>query len=61
MRNINGDLDDAICSVFLMPPRAIAEVSSSMVRGLIGPAGWKKIVRKYVSDAVYEQLLERHR
>ncbi|HLX72848.1 MAG TPA: pantetheine-phosphate adenylyltransferase, partial [Verrucomicrobiae bacterium] len=29
MRNINGDLDPAICTVFLMPPRPIAEVSSS--------------------------------
>jgi pantetheine-phosphate adenylyltransferase len=61
MRNINGDLDDDICTVFLMPPRGIAEVSSSMVRGLIGPVGWQKIVRKYVSDAVYTKLLEQHR
>src|SRR6202000_1944144 len=37
MRNINGDLDPKICTIFLMPPRGIAEVSSSMVRGLIGP------------------------
>ncbi|MCI0748415.1 MAG: pantetheine-phosphate adenylyltransferase [Verrucomicrobia subdivision 3 bacterium] len=61
MRNINGDLDSDICTVFLMPPRGIAEVSSSMVRGLVGPVGWKKIVRKYVSLAVYQKLLERHR
>jgi pantetheine-phosphate adenylyltransferase len=60
MRNINGDLDDRICTVFLMPPRGIAEVSSSMVRGLIGPAGWQKIVRKYVSGAVYQKLLDHH-
>jgi pantetheine-phosphate adenylyltransferase len=60
MRNINGDLDPKICTIFLMPPRGIAEVSSSMVRGLIGPAGWKKIVRKYLSDAVYQRLLELH-
>jgi len=60
MRNINGDLDPKVCTIFLMPPRGIAEVSSSMVRGLIGPAGWKKIVRKYLSDAVYQKLLERH-
>src|SRR5258707_15866489 len=58
MRNINGDLDDGICTVFLMPPRGIAEVSSSMVRGLIGPAGWRKIVRQYVPDAVYRRLLK---
>src|SRR6185503_12669240 len=36
MRNINGDLDSGICTVFLMPPRDIAEVSSSMVKGLVG-------------------------
>jgi len=58
MRNINGDLDAGICTVFLMPPRGIAEVSSSRVRGLIGPVGWRKIVRKYVPDPVYRRLLK---
>jgi pantetheine-phosphate adenylyltransferase len=61
MRNINGDLDAAICAVFLMPPRGIAEVSSSMVRGLIGPDGWQQIVRKYVPEPVYKRLLAFHR
>jgi pantetheine-phosphate adenylyltransferase len=61
MRNINGDLDPGICTVFLVPPRDIAEVSSSMVKGLIGPAGWRKIVRKYVPEPVYHQLLELHK
>lgn len=61
MRNINGDLDPGICTVFLMPPRGIAEVSSSMVRGLIGPVGWQKIVRKYVPGPVYRRLLESRR
>ena len=59
MRNLNGDLDPAICTLFLMPPRGIAEVSSSMVRGLIGPVGWEQIVRKYVPGAVYKKLLAR--
>src|SRR5437899_4522017 len=58
MRNINGDLDSGICTVFLMPPRGIAEVSSSMVKGLMGPVGWQKIVRKYVPEAVYRRLLK---
>ena len=57
MRNINGDLDSTICTVFLMPPRGIAEVSSSMVRGLIGPVGWQKIIRQYVPEPVYKRLL----
>lgn len=59
MRNINGDLDPAICTVFLMPPRDIAEVSSSMVKGLVGPKGWQKVVRKYVPEPVYRQFLKR--
>jgi pantetheine-phosphate adenylyltransferase len=57
MRYINGDLDGAICTVFLMPPRDIAEVSSSMVKSLVGPQGWKKVVRKYVPEPVYHCLL----
>jgi pantetheine-phosphate adenylyltransferase len=58
MRNINGDLGPAISSVFLMPPRGIAEVSSSMVKGLVGPKGWQKVVRKYVPEPVYRQFLK---
>jgi pantetheine-phosphate adenylyltransferase len=56
MRNINGDLDSRICSVFLMPPRDIAEVSSSMVKGLVGPKGWPRVVRKYVPEPVYRRF-----
>ena len=61
MRNLNGDLDPNICTVFLMPPRAIAEVSSSMVRGLVGPNGWEKLVRNYVPDPVYRKFLEHNK
>jgi pantetheine-phosphate adenylyltransferase len=57
MRNINGDLGPEITTVFLMPPRDIAEVSSSMVKGLIGPAGWQSVVRQYVPQPVLEQIL----
>lgn len=59
MRNINGDLNKEITSVFLMPPRGIAEISSSMVKGLIGPVGWEKIVKEYVPPPVYDRLLQR--
>jgi len=60
MRNINGDLAPGLTTVFLLPPREIAEVSSSMVKGLIGPRGWEKIVRPYVPPPVYRQLLEQY-
>ncbi len=58
MRNINGDLNPQITTVFLMPPRGIAEVSSSMVKGLIGPEGWEDIVRQYVPKPVCAKLWE---
>ncbi len=58
MRNVNEDLDPNITTVFLMPPREICEVSSSLVKGLVGPEGWKETVKPYVPDPVYSKLLE---
>ena len=58
MRHINHDLDPAIPTVFLMPPRAIAEVSSSVVKNLVGPRGWEPTVARYVPPPVLQRLLE---
>ena len=56
MRHINADLAPEITTIFLMPPRDIAELSSSMVKSLIGPEGWENTVRRYVPDPVFEAL-----
>lgn len=56
MRHINGDMAPEIQTVFLMPPRDIAELSSSMVKSLIGPSGWEKTVRRYVPTPVFDAL-----
>jgi pantetheine-phosphate adenylyltransferase len=61
MRHVNSDLNYNILTVFLMPPREIAEVSSSFVKGLLGPKGWEKIVKKYVPEPVYQKFLEKSR
>lgn len=58
MRHINGDLCPAIDTIFLIPPREIAEISSSFVKGLIGPEGWKQIVKPYVPAPVYQVILK---
>lgn len=60
MRYVNEDLDSGITTVFLMPPRELAEVSSSIVKGLVGPVGWESVVAKYVSQSVLEKLKEKH-
>ena len=56
MRHINGDMAPEINTVFLMPPRDKAELSSSMVMGLIGPEGWEESVHRYVPAPVFEAL-----
>ncbi|HUT36645.1 MAG TPA: pantetheine-phosphate adenylyltransferase [Planctomycetota bacterium] len=60
MRYINSDLAPEITTVFLMPPREFADVSSSFVRGLIGPAGWQEVVSRFVPPPVYEFFLQKH-
>lgn len=60
MRHINHDLQPNISTLFLMPPREYAEVSSTMVKGLVGPDNWTEIIRRYVPEAVYEKIIEDH-
>ncbi|MFT5498673.1 MAG: pantetheine-phosphate adenylyltransferase [Kiritimatiellia bacterium] len=61
MRNINEDINGNITTVFLMPPRNIAELSSSMVEGLVGPVGWESHVEEYVPGPVFKALQAKHR
>ena len=60
MRHINSDMAPEINTVFLMPPRDIAELSSNMVKGLTGPRGWEENVSRYVPTAVLEAMIARH-
>jgi phosphopantetheine adenylyltransferase len=53
MRYINAEFDSAVRTVFLIPPRDLIEVSSSFVKGLVGPAGWEKILPKYLPAPAY--------
>ena len=53
---IKGHLNSKIMTVFLLPPREMVEISSSVVRGLIGPEGWEEVVGKYVPPCVLERL-----
>lgn len=60
IRYINSDLHPDIATVFLMPPREFAEVSSTMVKGMVGPDGWRDMIRRYVPVAVYDKILQDH-
>jgi pantetheine-phosphate adenylyltransferase len=58
MRYINSDLCSDIDTVFLMPPRNYAEVSSSLIKGLVGSNGWEDIVTKYVPKEALDALIK---
>ena len=58
MRYINSDICPEINTIFLIPPRNVAEVSSSLVKGLVGSLGWEEIVRKYLPPSVVEKMFE---
>jgi pantetheine-phosphate adenylyltransferase len=56
MRNVNADMASDVTTVFVIPPREMVDVSSSFVKGLVGPEGWEKVVARYVPPAVVEAL-----
>ena len=60
MRHINSDMAPDINTVFLMPPREMAELSSSMVMGMVGPESWGKTVRRYLPSPVFDALVTKH-
>ncbi len=61
MRHVNADMRPEITTVLLMPPRGLAEVSSSFVKGFAGLEGWEAAVEKYLPAPVLCKLQERYR
>lgn len=59
LKNVNTDLDESIETVFLMPPKNLSEVSSSMVKGMLKIRGWEEITKRYVPEAMRIALIER--
>ncbi len=60
MRYVNSDLNPDLTTLFLMPPRTLCELSSSFVKGMIGPDGWESVVERYVPVSVFERLKMLH-
>jgi pantetheine-phosphate adenylyltransferase len=60
MRHINSDMRAEVLTVFLMPPRQLAELSSSMVKGMVGPDGWESAVQRCVAPCVFQALKAVH-
>ncbi len=52
MALVNRKIAPAIKTVYMVPPPELVEVSSSVVRGLVGFTDWERIVAQYVHPAV---------
>jgi len=59
MRYVNGNMTDTIQTLFMMSPRYLVEVSSSLIKGLVGSDDWEQVVREYVPDTVYYKMLNK--
>jgi pantetheine-phosphate adenylyltransferase len=60
MMDINNDLfGDGIETIFLMPPKELQSVSSSMVKGLIGYEGWETAIANFVPPNVKEAIIQK--
>jgi pantetheine-phosphate adenylyltransferase len=59
MRYVNSNMTDTIQTLFMMSPRNLVEVSSSLIKGLVGSDDWEQVVREYVPDTVYYKMLSK--
>lgn len=59
LKLVNEKLNKDIETVFLTPPRDLSEVSSSVVKGLIGFGHWENAVSHYVPNCVLTKLKEK--
>lgn len=58
--DINSDLEPGILTLSLTPPPEVAKISSSLVKSLIGPEGWKEAIRRYLPQEAYASMLRVH-
>lgn len=59
MGHINLDLAPDVETIYLLPPARVSEISSSMVRSLVGPEGWQEKVKKYIPEEIVNHLAQK--
>lgn len=56
IQRFNARFEPSVQTVFIPTPANLADVSSSMVKGLVGLDGWETIVADFVPPIVLEHL-----
>lgn len=57
--DMNRKIDPSIETEFMIAPMEYSVVSSSVVKGVIGFDRWEEVIKSYVTDPVYQILLEK--
>ncbi len=60
MNNINKEIQPEVKAVYLLCPGELDSISSSLVRGLVGPEGWEHVVAQFVPEFVLAALKKHH-
>jgi len=53
---VQRKLEPDVETVYLIPPRELTEVSSSLVKGMLGLRGWERVARDYIPPDIIEAL-----
>jgi pantetheine-phosphate adenylyltransferase len=61
LQRVNHDLEPTVKTVFLLPDDEYANVSGSVVRGLIGKPRWQEAVKQFIPVATWEALMHKCR
>jgi pantetheine-phosphate adenylyltransferase/8-oxo-dGTP diphosphatase len=55
---INQELEPAILTICLIPPKELSEISSSMIKGLVKSRGWETVVKRYLPKEIHKEFIE---
>ncbi len=58
LSHVNRDIEKDVTMIFLVPPTEISDISSSMVKSLVGSVGWEKLIKKYVPEEVSDKIIK---
>ena len=59
IQEVNRKIQPHISTVFFIPPAEMSSISSSIVKGLVGFAGWEKVVEAYIHESIIEAFKEK--
>jgi pantetheine-phosphate adenylyltransferase len=58
MMQENRKINPTIDTIFIIADREYADVSSSLVKGLIGPNGWEDVVKDHLPVAIQNRFFD---